>query len=98
VIREVAEETGIKVKEIAYQSSQSWLFPSSLMLGFTATAMSNKIRIAKNELEDARWFSREEIKDNLNQGLMRLPSKVSIAYHLIKTWYDKGDVGKLNPT
>ncbi|NNK86635.1 MAG: NAD(+) diphosphatase [Desulfobacterales bacterium] len=98
VIREVAEETGIKVKEIAYQSSQPWLFPSSLMLGFTATAMSNKIRIAKNELDDARWFSREEIKDNLNQGLMRLPSKVSIAYHLIKTWYDKGDVGKLNPT
>ena len=98
VIREVAEETGIKVKEIKYQSSQPWLFPSSLMLGFTATAMSNKIRIVKNELDDARWFSREEIKDNLNQGLMRLPSKVSIAYRLIKTWYDKGDVGKLNPT
>jgi NAD+ diphosphatase len=98
VIREVEEETGIIVNDIKYQSSQPWLFPSSLMLGFTATAISNKIRIAKNELEDARWFSRKEIKDNLSQGSMRLPLKVSIAYHLIKTWYDKGDVGKLNPT
>lgn len=96
VIREVEEETGIKVEEIEYQSSQPWLFPSSLMMGFTAKAKSNKIRIAENELEDARWFSREEIKDNLNKGLMRLPLKVSIAYNLIKTWYDKGDVGKLN--
>lgn len=95
VIREVEEETGIKVKEIEYQSSQPWLFPSSLMLGFTAKANSNKIRIAKNELEDARWFSREEIKDNLNKGLMRFPFKVSIAYNLIKAWYDKGNVGQL---
>jgi NAD+ diphosphatase len=98
VIREVEEETGIKVEEIEYQSSQPWLFPSSLMLGFTAKAKSNKIRIAKNELDDARWFSREEIKDNLNKKLMRLPLKVSIAYNLIKEWYDKGDAGKLNTT
>ncbi|MDY6790411.1 MAG: NAD(+) diphosphatase [Thermodesulfobacteriota bacterium] len=91
VIREVEEETGVKVEEVEYQSSQPWLFPSSLMLGFTARAMSNEIRVAKNELEDARWFSRQEITDNLSNGLMRLPSKVSISYHLIKAWYDKGD-------
>ncbi|MBW1821106.1 MAG: hypothetical protein JRI92_04955, partial [Deltaproteobacteria bacterium] len=57
---------------------------------------NNKIRIAKNELEDARWFSREDIRDNLNKGLMRLPLKVSIAYKLIMRWYDKSDVDKLN--
>ena len=92
VIREVEEETGIKVGEVEYQSSQPWLFPRSLMLGFTARAKSNEIRVAENELEDARWFSRQEITDNLSNGLMRLPSKISISYHLIKAWYDKGDL------
>ena len=96
VVREVEEETGIRVKEIEYQSSQPWLFPNSLMIGFTAKAKNNKIRIAKNELEDARWFSREDIRDNLNKGLMRLPLKVSIAYKLIMRWYDKSDVDKVN--
>lgn len=98
VFREVEEETGILVDEVEYQSSQPWLFPSSLMLGFTAKAESKKIIIAKSELDDARWFSREEIQDNLDKGLMKLPSKVSIAYNLIKTWYDNGNVGKLDPT
>jgi len=65
---------------------------------FTAKAKNNKIRIAKNELEDTRWFSRAEIKDNLNKGLMRLPLKVSIAYKLIMQWYDKSDVDKLKAT
>jgi len=95
VFREVKEETGIEVDDIEYQSSQPWLFPSSLMLGFTAKAKTKEIKIAKKELEDARWFSREEIKDNLDKGLMRLSSKVSIAYNLIKTWYNKGSVTKL---
>lgn len=95
VIREVEEETGIKIKEIEYQSSQPWLFPGSLMLGFTAKAKSSEIRVAENELEDVRWFSREEIKNNVSEGLMKLPSKISIAYNLIKGWYDKGNVGNL---
>jgi NAD+ diphosphatase len=98
VMREVEEETGIEIKEIEYQSSQPWLFPSSLMLGFTAKAKTKKIKVAENELEDARWFSREEIKYNLDNKLMILPLKVSIAYNLIKEWYDKGDAGKLNTT
>ena len=95
VIREVNEETGVEIEKVEYQHSQPWLFPSSLMLGFTATAKGNKIKIDNNELEDARWFTREEIKDNLKDSLMRLPSKVSIAYKLITEWFNKGDVGKL---
>jgi NAD+ diphosphatase len=96
VIREVKEETGVIVEKLEYQHSQPWLFPSSLMLGFTATAEGNEIKIDKNELEDARWFSRKEIKDNLKKGLLRMPGKVAIAYHLIKEWFDKGDAGKLD--
>ena len=96
VIREVNEETGVIVEKLEYQHSQPWLFPSSLMLGFTATAKGNEIKINKSELEDARWFSRKEIKDNLKKGLLRMPGKVAIAYHLIKEWFDKGDAGKLD--
>ncbi len=96
VIREVKEETGVIVEKLEYQDSQPWLFPSSLMLGFTATAKGNEIKIDKNELEDARWFSRKEIKENLKKGLLRMPGKVAIAYHLIKEWFDKGDAGKLD--
>jgi len=96
VIREVEEETGVIVERLEYQHSQPWLFPSSLMLGFAATAKGNEIKIDKNELEDARWFSRKEIKDNLKKGLLRIPGKETIAYHLIKEWFDKGDAGKLD--
>jgi NAD+ diphosphatase len=96
VIREVNEETGVIVEKLEYQHSQPWLFPSSLMLGFTATAKGNDIKFDKDELEDARWFSRKEIKDNLKNGLLKIPSKVAIAYHLIEEWFNKGDVGKLD--
>jgi len=96
VIREVSEETGVIVEKLEYQHSQPWLFPSSLMLGFTATAMGNEIKIDKNELEDACWFSRKEIKDNLKKGLLRIPNKTAIAYHLIEEWFNKGDVGNLS--
>ena len=96
VIREVNEETGVIVEKLEYQHSQPWLFPSSLMLGFTATAKGNEIKIDKNELEDACWFSRKEIKDNLIKGLLRIPSKAAIAYHLIEEWFNKGDVGNLS--
>jgi len=89
VTREVEEETGVIVDKLEYQHSQPWLFPSSLMLGFTATAEGDEIKIDKNELEDARWFSRKEIKDNLKKGLLRMPGKVAIAYHLIKEWLIK---------
>jgi len=95
VVREVEEETGISVTDIKYQFSQPWLFPQSLMLGFTACAKNKKINFNKDELEDVRWFSREEIKENVTKGEMKLSSKVSIAYKLIEAWYNKGDIGKL---
>ncbi len=84
VIREVREETSIIVDEVHYHSSQPWPFPSSLMLGFVAHALTTTIELTDNELEDARWFSRIDIAD----GKLRLPPTQSISFRLIENWYD----------
>lgn len=95
VAREALEETGVEINEVHYHSSQPWPFPGSIMLGFTAEATGRKIRIGDNELEDARWFSREELEEALQKGMLRLPTRVSIAYRLIEDWYDSGMRGQL---
>ena len=79
VRREVYEETNIRVGDVRYHSSQPWPFPSSLMLGFIAEAASEKINLNDGELEDARWFSREE----LASGDVGLPFRISIARRLV---------------
>jgi NAD+ diphosphatase len=84
VAREVHEETGIRVDGIEYHSSQPWPFPSSLMLGFTARAVSQDIHLRDLELEDARWFTREDIVS----GTPFLPPNVSISFRLIEDWFD----------
>jgi len=91
VAREVAEETGVDVGQIQYFSSQPWPFPSSLMLGFTAQALTRDIFLNDQELEHARWFSRAD----LAAGALRLPPSPSISYRLIEYWYDAGECGKL---
>jgi NAD+ diphosphatase len=81
VRREVLEETGIETRAAIYQSSQPWPFPRSLMLGFRAEASSTEIRLGDRELEDARWFHRDELR-----GGSMLPFPQSIAYRLIQEW------------
>jgi NAD+ diphosphatase len=81
VRREVLEETGIEIGAMTYQSSQPWPFPRSLMLGFRAEALSTDIRLGDAELEDARWFHREEL-----QGGSMMPFAQSIAFRLIHEW------------
>ncbi|MDX1433001.1 MAG: NAD(+) diphosphatase [Gammaproteobacteria bacterium] len=88
VVREVGEETGVHVGAVHYQSSQPWPFPSSLMLGFTATADGDTIVRHDGELADARWFTRAELAAALAAGSLRLPRRVSIAYRLIEDWFD----------
>jgi NAD+ diphosphatase len=95
VIREVQEETGVEVKEVHYFASQPWPFPSSLMVGFHARAGSEAIRIGDDELEDARWFTREEMRDGLRQGTLKLSSPLAISFHLIESWFDAGGLGAL---
>ena len=85
VIREVFEETGINVDDVEYKASQPWPFPSSLMLGFRARAISTKINIDPKELEDARWFPKSVVRKAEASGL-KLPRTDSIAYWLIKDW------------
>jgi len=95
VAREVREETDIRVGQIRYHSSQPWPFPSSLMLGFTADALSESIALNDGELQDARWFSREELVQGLADRTLRIPRQVSIAYRLIESWFDEGRLGPL---
>jgi NAD+ diphosphatase len=89
VRREVKEEAGITVGEVRYDSSQPWPFPSSLMIGFTAEALDDGIRIGDDELEDARWFSRADIDAALEAGELRLSPRTSISRHLIEQWRNR---------
>lgn len=86
VAREVLEETGVVVADIEYHSSQPWPFPSSLMLGFLARAVSQEIHRHDQELEDARWFTRSDIA----AGIPVLPPAQSISLRLIEHWFDSG--------
>ncbi|MFZ4659954.1 MAG: NAD(+) diphosphatase [Caldilineaceae bacterium] len=95
VKREVHEEAGIKVGAITYQSSQPWPFPSSLMLGFMAQAATTEFNLIDNELEDARWFTRAQIAEQVRAGTLKLPPGLSISRRLIESWFDAGDQGKL---
>ena len=82
VRREVYEETNIRVGKVTYHSSQPWPFPSSLMLGFTAEATTTDIELNDGELEDARWFPREDLLSDFP----KLPFRISIARRLVDDW------------
>jgi len=96
VAREVFEETGIKIKSTRYHSSQPWPFPYTLMLGYFAEAEEGKILVDRHELEDARWFSREDIIEGLTNGSHLLPSSFSISRKLISEWFNSGNKGQLD--
>ena len=89
VRREVLEEAGLKVGRVDYFASQPWPFPSSLMIGCMAEALSTDITVDRVELEDARWFSRDEAKLLLARthpdGFV-CPPKLAIANLLMREW------------
>ncbi len=88
VRREVLEETGIACDDVRYVSAQPWPFPASLMLGFSAVAESDTITLGDEELEDARWFTRQQIVDAVEAGELRLSPEISISRSLIDAWID----------
>ena len=85
VVREVREETSVEVVELEYHSSQPWPFPSSLMVGFRARSAATAVACPDGELEDARWFTAEE----LASGTPALPPPQSISFRLIADWYER---------
>jgi NAD+ diphosphatase len=90
VAREVREEAGVEVREPRYASSQPWPFPSSLMLGFFADYSGGEPSVGDQELEDVRWFSRDELLEARSGSLdgLGLPPPIAIARRLIDTWLD----------
>jgi NAD+ diphosphatase len=88
VAREVAEETGISIGQVWYLGSQPWPMPHSLMLGFRALAAGDQeIRVDADEIAEARWFSRQEVRASVASGELLLPPPVSIAHRIIEFWY-----------
>lgn len=94
VVRETFEETGIRVGEVRYIASQPWPFPSSIMLGFRARALSMEINRTDDELEDCRWFTRADLADFGRPGSpyadLRLPNPFSISRYLVNMWIAEG--------
>ncbi len=85
--REIREETNIEVADTQYVASQPWPFPAALMIGFHARAISDDIKLNDGELAEARWASRQDIIS----GQVILPPKISVAYHLIESWFNQYD-------
>ena len=89
VRREILEEAGIVVGKVRYHASQPWAFPSSLMIGCLAEAQSEEISLGDDELAEARWLEREEVRALLSghrrEGLF-LPPPMAVAHHLLRGW------------
>ncbi|MCW3066163.1 MAG: diphosphatase [Solirubrobacterales bacterium] len=93
VVREVREESGVEIAEPAYSSSQPWPFPSSLMLGFHARYAGGEPEVRDLELEDVRWFRRDEVAAAMRgEGPLDVPPPIAIARRLIEEWLSDPDI------
>jgi NAD+ diphosphatase len=88
VRRETLEEAGIKVGAVRYLASQPWPFPSSIMIGCIGRAETVGIAFDPHELEDARWFTRDDVRQMLDEvhSTYDAPSPIAIANHLLRVW------------
>jgi NAD+ diphosphatase len=89
VQRELREEVNVAVSDITYHASQPWPFPSTLMIGCYARALSRDFKIDGEEIEEARWLSKAEARARLageSSDDIRLPVPIAIAHHLIRDW------------
>lgn len=88
VHREMAEEVDVRLTDVTYFGSQPWPMPRSLMLGFSARALSAEISIDGEEIGYAAWFTRDELTAKLEAGEIALPGRSSIASRLVQAWRD----------
>ena len=94
VRREVREEAGVRCGRVRYLAAQPWPFPSSLMMGFLAEALTEEITVDPEELAEARWFSREEVRQMVARAAagpddpsqVSLPTPIAIAHHICRRW------------
>ena len=89
VRREIREESGVACDEVAYLASQPWPFPSSLMIGCFARATNRDIVVDGEELEDARWFTRDDVMamfDKRHPEGLTTPMPMAIAHHILRVW------------
>jgi len=89
VRREIHEEAGIRTGRVTYLATQPWPFPASLMIGCLAEATSTTLDVDRTELEDARWFSKDDCRlmlSNAHPEGFICPPKMAIAHHLIRSW------------
>ena len=87
VAREVLEEVGVAVTDVTYLGDQPWPFPSSLMLGFTARALDTDLHLQAEEIEAARWFSRDDLVAALADGSVVISGQLSISRRIIEHWF-----------
>ena len=94
VRREVREEAGVRCGRVRYLAAQPWPFPSSLMIGFLAEALTEEITVDTEELAEARWFSRDEIREMVARAAagtddptqVSVPAPIAIAHHICRRW------------
>ena len=86
VRREVHEEVGVVVDEVAYLASQPWPFPASLMLGYAARAATTELRLLDDEIAEAAWFTRDELVAAMDAREVFVPPSISISSWLIQEW------------
>ncbi len=92
VAREVQEEAGVAVRDVRYIASQPWPFPSSLMVGCHSFAIDDALTVDTTELEEARWFSRQEVATAMagdETGAFIAPPPFAIAHHLLRWWLEQ---------
>jgi NAD+ diphosphatase len=87
VAREVFEEVGVRVEDVRYLGNQPWPFPSSLMVGFTARALAPTLRLDQEEIVEAVWVSRAELREMVLAKRFVISPTVSIARRMIEHWY-----------